>query len=78
MYTLVKDFKARGVPIDCVGLQSHFNSGSAYTTYANIVEDCLAVARCTGITVWGVRDTAKSWVDLRKELFNGMRSLVKL
>jgi endo-1,4-beta-xylanase len=92
-YTMVRDFKARGVPIDCVGLQSHFNSGSPYpsnyrttlesfaalgvdvqiteldiegsgqtqaTTYANVVKDCLAVARCNGITVWGIRDT-DSW-----------------
>jgi endo-1,4-beta-xylanase len=87
---MVKDFKSRGIPIDCVGLQGHFNSGSAYnanfrttlssfaalgvdvaiteldvegasaTTYANIVNDCLAVSRCIGITVWGVRDS-DSW-----------------
>ena len=90
VYNMVKDFKARGVPIDCVGLQGHFNSGSAYnanyrttlqsfaalgvdvaatevdvqgasaTTYASIVNDCLAVSRCVGITVWGVRDS-DSW-----------------
>ncbi|WP_182905652.1 endo-1,4-beta-xylanase [Microbispora sp. H13382] len=90
VYNMVKDFKARGVPIDCVGLQSHFNSGSPYnsnyrttissfaalgvdvqiteldiqgaspTTYANVVNDCLAVPRCNGITVWGVRDQ-DSW-----------------
>ncbi|WP_416905449.1 endo-1,4-beta-xylanase [Micromonospora echinospora] len=93
VYRLVQDFKNRGVPIDCVGLQSHFNSGSPYpsnyrttlssfaalgvdvqiteldiegsgssqaTTYRNVVNDCLAVARCTGITVWGIRDT-DSW-----------------
>ena len=90
VYNMVKDFKARGVPIDCVGFQGHFNSGSAYnanfrttlssfaalgvdvaiteldvqgassTTYASIVNDCLAVSRCVGITVWGVRDT-DSW-----------------
>ncbi|MEV4461917.1 endo-1,4-beta-xylanase, partial [Microbispora sp. NPDC049633] len=90
VYNMVKDFKARGVPIDCVGLQSHFNSGSPYpsnyrttlqnfaalgvdvqiteldiqgaspTTYANVVKDCLAVPRCNGITVWGVRDQ-DSW-----------------
>ncbi|MDG4766366.1 endo-1,4-beta-xylanase [Solwaraspora sp. WMMD406] len=92
-YNLVRDFKQRGVPIDCIGLQSHFNSGSPYpsnyrttlssfaalgvdvqiteldiegsgstqaNTYRNVVNDCLAVARCTGITVWGVRD-CDSW-----------------
>ncbi|MDH6224228.1 endo-1,4-beta-xylanase [Streptomyces sp. MJP52] len=90
MYNMVKDFKQRGVPIDCVGFQSHFNSGSPYnsnfrttlqnfaalgvdvavteldiqgaspTTYAAVVNDCLAVPRCLGITVWGVRDS-DSW-----------------
>ncbi|MCA2229666.1 ricin-type beta-trefoil lectin domain protein, partial [Nonomuraea aurantiaca] len=91
VYNMVRDFKQRGVPIDCVGLQSHFNSGSPYngnyrttissfaalgvdvqiteldiqggsaTTYANVVNDCLAVPRCAGITVWGVRDS-DSWL----------------
>src|SRR6478735_5017900 len=89
VYNMVKDFKARGVPIDCVGLQSHFNpqspvpnnyqttissfaalgvdvqiteldiegSGSAQAeNYRKVVQACLNVARCTGITVWGVRD----------------------
>ncbi|GHC03778.1 MULTISPECIES: endo-1,4-beta-xylanase [Streptomyces rochei group] len=90
MYNMVRDFKQRGVPIDCVGFQSHFNSGSPYnsnfrttlqnfaalgvdvavteldiqgaspTTYANVVNDCLAVSRCLGVTVWGVRDM-DSW-----------------
>ncbi|MEU4777396.1 endo-1,4-beta-xylanase [Micromonospora sp. NPDC023633] len=90
VYAMVRDFKQRGVPIDCVGFQSHFNSGSPYpgnyrttlssfaalgvdiqiteldiagasaTTYRNVVNDCLAVARCTGITVWGIRDS-DSW-----------------
>ncbi|GIE97108.1 endo-1,4-beta-xylanase [Paractinoplanes rishiriensis] len=93
VYNMVRDFKTRGVPIDCVGLQSHFNSGSPYpsnyrttlssfaalgvdvqiteldiegsgttqaNTYRSVVADCLAVARCTGITVWGIRDT-DSW-----------------
>jgi endo-1,4-beta-xylanase len=90
VYRLVQDFKNRGVPIDCVGLQSHFNNNSPYpsnyrttlssfaalgvdvqiteldiegaspTTYGNVVKDCLAVARCNGITVWGIRDS-DSW-----------------
>lgn len=89
VYDMVKDFKQRGVPIDCVGFQSHFNSnspvpsdfqanlqrfaalgvdvqiteldieGSGSTQAANytkVVNACLAVSRCTGITVWGVTD----------------------
>ncbi|MBT0993440.1 endo-1,4-beta-xylanase [Cellulomonas sp. DKR-3] len=93
VYTMVRDFKSRGVPIDCVGFQAHFNSGnpvpSNYDTtlrnfanlgvdvqiteldiegsgssqaqqYQGVVQACLSVARCTGITVWGVRDS-DSW-----------------
>lgn len=89
VYAMVKDFKARGVPIDCVGLQSHFGSGgppasfqttlsnfaalgvdvqiteldiaqASSTAYANTVRACMNVARCTGITVWGIRDS-DSW-----------------
>ncbi|WP_441247589.1 non-reducing end alpha-L-arabinofuranosidase family hydrolase [Kitasatospora sp. McL0602] len=89
VYNMVKDFKSRGVPIDCVGFQSHFGAGgppasfrttlsnfaalgvdvqiteldiaqASPTNYANTVNACLAVARCTGITVWGIRDS-DSW-----------------
>ncbi|SHM90172.1 endo-1,4-beta-xylanase [Actinacidiphila paucisporea] len=89
VYNMVKDFKARGVPIDCVGFQSHFGNGgppssfqttlsnfaalgvdvqiteldiaqAGSTQYANTVKACMNVARCTGITVWGIRDS-DSW-----------------
>ncbi|KOY55992.1 non-reducing end alpha-L-arabinofuranosidase family hydrolase [Streptomyces sp. XY332] len=89
VYSMVKDFKSRGVPIDCVGFQSHFGAGgppssfqttlsnfaalgvdvqiteldiarASSTHYANTVKACLSVARCTGITVWGIRDS-DSW-----------------
>ncbi|MEU6375142.1 endo-1,4-beta-xylanase [Streptomyces sp. NPDC046909] len=101
VYNMVKDFKQRGVPIDCVGFQSHFNNDSPYnsnyrttlqsfaalgvdvavteldiqgasaTTYANVTNDCLAVARCLGITVWGVRDTDSWRAEQTPLLFNG-------
>ncbi|KUO06970.1 1,4-beta-xylanase [Streptomyces sp. DSM 15324] len=89
VYRMVKDFKARGVPIDCVGFQSHFGSSgppasfqttlsnfaalgvdvqlteldiaqASATSYTKAVEACMNVARCTGITVWGIRDS-DSW-----------------
>lgn len=89
VYSMVKDFRSRGVPIDCVGFQSHFGTGgppssfrttlsnfaalgvdvqiteldiaqASPTHYANTVNACLSVARCTGITVWGIRDS-DSW-----------------
>ncbi|MFC5953530.1 endo-1,4-beta-xylanase [Streptomyces pratens] len=89
VYAMVRDFKSRGVPIDCVGFQSHFNSASPVpsdyranlqrfadlgvdvqiteldiegsgaaqaTGYGTVVTACLAVSRCTGITVWGIPD----------------------
>jgi endo-1,4-beta-xylanase len=93
VYNMVRDFKARGVPIDCVGFQSHFNSNSPvpanYQTtlsnfaalgvdvqiteldiegsgtaqannYSTVTRACMAVARCAGMTVWGIRDS-DSW-----------------
>ncbi|MFG1653096.1 endo-1,4-beta-xylanase [Micromonospora sp. NPDC049275] len=90
IYNMVRDFKSRGVPIDCVGFQSHLGTSvpSDYqanlqrfadlgvdvqitelditqgsnqaNAYAQVTRACMAIARCTGITVWGVRDS-DSW-----------------
>ncbi|WP_422735400.1 endo-1,4-beta-xylanase [Micromonospora sp. WMMD729] len=90
IYNMVRDFKSRGVPIDCVGFQSHLGTTLAgdyqanlqrfadlgvdvqiteldvmtgsnqANIYASVTRACLAVARCTGITTWGVRDS-DSW-----------------
>ncbi|BCL12436.1 beta-xylanase [Micromonospora sagamiensis] len=89
IYNMVRDFKARGVPIDCVGFQSHLTNSvpSDYqanlqrfadlgvdvqiteldiagsnqaAVYGTVTRACLAVPRCTGITVWGIRDS-DSW-----------------
>ncbi|MFE9412095.1 non-reducing end alpha-L-arabinofuranosidase family hydrolase [Streptomyces sp. NPDC006704] len=99
VYRLVKDFKARGVPVDCVGFQSHFGAGgppAGFKTtlanfaalgvdvqiteldiaqaspahYASAVNACLAVKRCTGITVWGVRDSDSWRADTKPLLFD--------
>ncbi|MCZ0985026.1 non-reducing end alpha-L-arabinofuranosidase family hydrolase [Streptomyces diastatochromogenes] len=89
VYRMVRDFRSRGVPIDCVGFQSHFGSSgppssfqttlanfaalgvdvqiteldiaqASPTAYANAVKACRNVPHCTGITVWGIRDS-DSW-----------------
>ncbi|MGW4945705.1 endo-1,4-beta-xylanase, partial [Actinoplanes sp. NPDC004185] len=100
IYNMVRDFKSRGVPIDCVGFQSHLGTGidSTYQAnlqrfadlgvdvqiteldvqqggnqaniYASVTRACLAVSRCTGITVWGIRDS-DSWRSDNPLLFDG-------
>uniref|UniRef100_UPI000B790AAA endo-1,4-beta-xylanase n=1 Tax=Micromonospora sp. NBS 11-29 TaxID=1960879 RepID=UPI000B790AAA len=90
IYNMVRDFKSRGVPIDCVGFQSHLGTtipgdyqanlqrfadlgvdvqiteldvmtgGNQANIFGTVTRSCLAVSRCTGITVWGVRD-CDSW-----------------
>ncbi|GAB7041976.1 MULTISPECIES: endo-1,4-beta-xylanase [Catenuloplanes] len=100
IYNLVQDFKARGVPIDCVGFQAHLILGQVpsdlqanlqrfanlgvdvriteldvrlptpadaselatqRSDYQKVFTACTNVARCTGVTVWGITDRY-SWV----------------
>jgi endo-1,4-beta-xylanase len=92
VYAMVRDLRDRGVPIDCVGFQGHFDRASPFPAdlranlerfaalgvevqiteldspgtsdqpevYAGTVRACLAVPRCTGITVSSIRDS-DSW-----------------
>ncbi|WP_037608559.1 endo-1,4-beta-xylanase [Streptacidiphilus rugosus] len=100
MYNLVSSLKAQGVPIDGVGLESHFILGQVPSTlqanmqrfaalgvnvavtelddriqlpassanlsqqasdYAAVVNACLTVTGCVGVSQWGVGD-ADSWI----------------
>jgi endo-1,4-beta-xylanase len=101
IYNMVRDFRSRGVPIDCVGFQSHLGTGidSTYQAnlqrfadlgvdvqiteldieqggnqaniYSTVTKACLAVSRCTGITVWGIRDTDSWRTGANPLLFDG-------
>ncbi|MEU9060889.1 endo-1,4-beta-xylanase [Streptomyces sp. NPDC048430] len=103
IYRMVQDFRARGVPLDCVGFQSHLSSNSDLSTYrqnlqrfadlgvhvqiteldvggsgaaqANVyrqvTQACVAVARCNGITVWGITDKYSWRAQETPLLFNG-------
>ncbi|GAB3970382.1 endo-1,4-beta-xylanase [Actinoallomurus acanthiterrae] len=43
VYAMVKDFKARGVPIDCVGFQSHFGSGGPPSSFQTTLSNFAAL-----------------------------------
>ncbi|GIH10031.1 beta-xylanase [Rhizocola hellebori] len=55
--TTLTNFANLGVDVQVTELDI---TNAQPTPYANVASDCLAVARCTGITVWGVRDS-DSW-----------------
>jgi endo-1,4-beta-xylanase len=55
--TTLQSFAALGVDVAITELDIQ---GASASTYASVTNDCLAVARCLGITVWGVRDS-DSW-----------------
>ena len=43
VYAMVKDFKSRGVPIDCVGFQSHFGSGGPPANFQTTLSNFAAL-----------------------------------
>jgi endo-1,4-beta-xylanase len=43
VYAMVRDFKSRGVPIDCVGFQSHFGTGGPPSTFQTTLSNFAAL-----------------------------------
>ncbi|MDX2967379.1 non-reducing end alpha-L-arabinofuranosidase family hydrolase, partial [Streptomyces acidiscabies] len=43
VYRMVRDFKSRGVPIDCVGFQSHFGAGGPPSTFQTTLANFAAL-----------------------------------
>jgi endo-1,4-beta-xylanase len=43
VYAMVRDFKSRGVPIDCVGFQSHFGSGGPPANFQTTLSNFAAL-----------------------------------
>jgi endo-1,4-beta-xylanase len=43
VFSMVRDFKTRGVPIDCVGFQSHFGSGGAPSNFQTTLSQFAAL-----------------------------------
>lgn len=50
VYRMVRDFKARGVPIDCVGLQAHFGTGGPPASFQTTLSSFAALGVDVQIT----------------------------
>ncbi|WP_030948672.1 non-reducing end alpha-L-arabinofuranosidase family hydrolase [Streptomyces sp. NRRL S-646] len=50
VYRMVRDFKARGVPIDCVGFQSHFGTGGPPSSFQTTLSNFAALGVDVQIT----------------------------
>lgn len=53
-------FADLGVEVQITELDIAGSGSAQATTYSNVVKACLAVTKCAGITVWGIRDS-DSW-----------------
>ncbi|MFB9850611.1 endo-1,4-beta-xylanase, partial [Micromonospora andamanensis] len=56
----LSSFAALGVDVQITELDIEGSGTQQADTYRRVVQDCLAVPRCNGITVWGIRDS-DSW-----------------
>src|SRR4051794_6197654 len=62
VFRMVQDFKQRGVPIDCVGLQSHFNGNSPYpSSYRTTIQQFAALGVDVQITELDISGGNTSW-----------------
>ncbi|WP_030475824.1 endo-1,4-beta-xylanase [Lentzea albidocapillata] len=59
-HTTLQNFAALGVDVQITELDIEGSGSTQAQQYQGVTQACLAVARCTGITVWGIRDT-DSW-----------------
>ncbi|MFI6344539.1 endo-1,4-beta-xylanase [Streptomyces sp. NPDC050560] len=64
VYNMVKDFKSRGVPIDCVGFQGHFNPQSPVTSdYQQNLERFAALGVDVQITELDIEGSGSAQAD---------------
>ncbi|WP_391858430.1 non-reducing end alpha-L-arabinofuranosidase family hydrolase [Streptomyces rugosispiralis] len=66
--TTLSSFAALGVDVQITELDI---AQAPSTAYANTVRACMNVSRCTGITVWGIRDTDSWRAGEKPLLFDG-------
>jgi endo-1,4-beta-xylanase len=61
VYNMIKDFKARGVPVDCVGLQTHFTGGSSLpSTFQTTLSNFAALGVDVALTEVDVTNASTS------------------
>jgi GH35 family endo-1,4-beta-xylanase len=67
----LQNFADLGVDVQITELDIEGSGSSQADQYRGIVQACLAVTRCNGITVWGVRDSDSWRASGTPLLFNG-------
>ncbi|RSD16820.1 endo-1,4-beta-xylanase [Amycolatopsis eburnea] len=60
VYRMVQDFKSRGVPIDCVGFQSHFGSGGPPSSFQTTLTNFAALGVDVQLTELDIAQASSS------------------